>query len=114
VAECRGAVERASDYLRAAAAPRARLRRQKLSTTLVVAWSRREQTERLPVMARVGDNTGFVLDGGVWREIFVPPGSDDLHHVVTDVLPLPGPARASSVLLRPLLSNCPTELPWCS
>jgi hypothetical protein len=94
VAECRGAVERASDYLRAAARASGPASAAELSTTLVVALVTTRTDGAVAVMARVGDNTGFVLDGGVWREIFVPPGSDDLHHVVTDVLPLPGPGES--------------------
>jgi serine/threonine protein phosphatase PrpC len=86
-------VERASDHLRAAVRASGPAAAAELSTTLVVALVTTRADGAAAVMARVGDSTGFVLDDGVWREIFVPPGGDDLHHVVTDVLPLPGPGE---------------------
>jgi hypothetical protein len=99
--ECREAVGRASDQLAAPAGAGAARPPSEFSTTLVVVLL----TVPVPgtgapgaVLARVGDSTAFVLDGGAWQELF-PGRDDDLHHVVTDVLPLavPGEAGRSAV-----------------
>jgi len=54
VAECRGAVERASDYLRAAARASGPASAAELSTTLVVALVTTRTDGAVAVMARVG------------------------------------------------------------
>jgi serine/threonine protein phosphatase PrpC len=108
VADCRDAVERASDRLLAAASAPGAASAAELSTTLVVALVTRQEGGAAVVMARVGDSTGFVLDNRTWREIFVPPSGDDLHQVVTDVLPLPGPPEKG----RPAVEAAFVELPY--
>ncbi len=87
--ECREAVARASDRLVSAAAGPGPRPVAELATTLVVALVSSEPDGAGAVLARVGDSAAFTLDGGDWQEVFVAQESDDLHQVVTDVLPLP-------------------------
>jgi serine/threonine protein phosphatase PrpC len=88
--ECREAVERASDHLREAAGASGPASVDEFSTTLVIGLVSARAEGAAAVVARVGDSTGFVLDERGWLEVFVPPASDDLHHMITDVLPLAG------------------------
>jgi hypothetical protein len=93
LAECREAVARAGDRLTAVAAGPVPFPVGELATTLVVALVASEVGRAGAVLARVGDSTAFALDGGAWQEIFVAQETDDLRHMATDVLPLPGPGR---------------------
>ena len=60
-----------------------------LSTTFVVALLTAEPGGARVSLGRVGDSTAFRLEAGEWEELFTAPESDDLHHMVTDVLPFP-------------------------
>jgi serine/threonine protein phosphatase PrpC len=95
-AECRGAARRASDQLISAAGASTAVSVAELSTTLVVALLTVRAEGADAVLGRVGDSTAFNLDGGAWQEVFLAPESDDLHHMVTDVLPLPGPGESGA------------------
>ncbi len=114
LAECTEAVARASDRLMVEAAGPAPFPVTELATTLVVALVASGAGRAGAVLARVGDSTAFTLDGGAWKEIFVARENDDLHHMVTDVLPWPG-RRATSGRgrSRPHPSSSPGEQPSC-
>jgi serine/threonine protein phosphatase PrpC len=91
--ECRGAIMRASEQLMSAGGALPSASVAELSTTLVVALVTAGTGRPGAVLGRVGDSTAFRLDGEVWQELFPAREDDDLHHVVTDVLPQRGVAE---------------------
>ncbi len=105
-AECRGTARRASDQLVSAAGASTAGAAAELSTTLVVALLTARAGGADAVLGRVGDSTAFSLDGGVWQEVFLAPENDDLHHMVTDVLPWAGPGESG-----PRVETASVELP---
>ena len=103
---CEAAVRAASEELsRAGGAVAA-----ELSTTIVVAVLSAGAGGATGTLARVGDSSAFVLEGGQWRELFLDPDDDDLRGLPVEVLPLRERARPGAIELASVTLSASSAL----